>query len=197
MKTILFSLTIVAATAAELPVKQVVLYKHGVGYFERAGDLRAGESARLDFKSSEMNDVLKSLTISEAGGGKVAGVRYDSSDPLSKRLAEYPFKVGERSSLAAFLDQLKGARIEAKVGGESITGAIVSGRTVEAYDKNPARELVVLLADSGALQTIDLSAASSVKLQDPALQQALKDYLMALANSRSMDQRSVYIDSTD
>ncbi|MCX6637702.1 MAG: hypothetical protein NT090_21825, partial [Acidobacteria bacterium] len=75
-----------AAFAAELPVRQVILYKHGVGYFERAGELSAGESARLDFKASEMNDVLKSLTINDSSG-KVVAVRYDSSEPLARRLA--------------------------------------------------------------------------------------------------------------
>src|SRR3990167_2589120 len=83
------------ALAAELPVRQVVLYKHGIGYFERGGQLAAGESARLDFKASEMNDVLKSLTIEEQGGGKIAGLRYDSSDPLEKKLSEYPFRLGQ------------------------------------------------------------------------------------------------------
>src|ERR1700757_404446 len=37
---------------AELPVKEVILYKHGVGFFERAGRLAAGESTRLDFDAS-------------------------------------------------------------------------------------------------------------------------------------------------
>ena len=51
--------------AADLPVRQVILYKHGVGFFQRSGELRAGETARLDFNAAEMNDVLKSLTIVE------------------------------------------------------------------------------------------------------------------------------------
>src|ERR1051325_1081303 len=83
----------VIAQPAELPVRQVVLYKHGVGFFERSGRLGAGESARLDFNASEMNDVLKSLTIEEKGGGKISGLRYDSMDPLSHRLAEFPFQI--------------------------------------------------------------------------------------------------------
>src|SRR3990170_5088992 len=70
-----------SAYAAELPVRQVVLYKHGVGYFQRSGELRPGESAQLDFKANEMNDVLKSLTIQESGTGSVTGLRYDSSEP--------------------------------------------------------------------------------------------------------------------
>src|SRR5579862_5947016 len=70
------------AFAADIPIHEVVLYKSGVGYFERSGVLRAGESGRLDFKATDMNDVLKSLTISEQNGGKVTGLRYDSSEPL-------------------------------------------------------------------------------------------------------------------
>jgi len=198
MKTTLLILMALGLNAAELPVRQVILYKHGVGYFERSGDLRAGESARLDFKASEMNDVLKSLTLEEAGGGKVTGVRYDSSEPLEKRLAEYSFNLQKSLSLAVTLEQFKGARIELKYGAESIAGAIVSGRlTPESADKLPARELLVILADSGDLRTLDLAAATSIRLADPKLQGQLKDYLTALSNSRTRDQRSVYIDSTD
>src|SRR5256885_15608330 len=92
---ICLTLSSVMAFPAELPVKQVVLYKHGVGFFERSGALAPGESARLDFNAAEMNDVLKSLTIDERGGGKITGLRYDSLDPLSHRLEEFPFKIAE------------------------------------------------------------------------------------------------------
>src|SRR6516162_5246252 len=102
--------------AADLSVREVILYKHGVAFFERAGELTSGETARLDFKAEEMNDVLKSLTIADRNGGKVSGVRYDASEPLDKRLADFSFAVGQQPSLASFLDQMKGARIEIKVG---------------------------------------------------------------------------------
>ncbi len=46
-----------------------------------------------------MNDVLKSLTIEERGGGKISGLRYDSMDPLSHKLAEFP--VPDRRRAAA------------------------------------------------------------------------------------------------
>src|SRR5690242_16892604 len=93
--------------AADLPVREVILYKHGVAFFQRAGELRAGETARLDFKAEDMNDVLKSLTILDRGG-KVSAVRYDASQPLERRLADFPFSVGQQPSLASFLDQMKG-----------------------------------------------------------------------------------------
>src|SRR5262249_11558520 len=133
---------------AELPVRHVILYKHGVGYFERAGKLGPGESARLDFKAAEMNDVLKSLTVEGRGGGKITGLRYDSMDPLGRKLAEFPFRLGDAQPLSAVFDQLKGARLELKFGGESVSGAIVAGRLVPGDDKHPQREQVTLLLDS-------------------------------------------------
>ena len=108
MKNVLLSLFLSAAgaLAADLPVKQVVLYKHGVGFFERTGNLGPGESARLDFNASDMNDVLKSLTLTDSGGGKISGLRYDSMDPISHKLAEFPFQIEGGQSLAAMFDQL-------------------------------------------------------------------------------------------
>ncbi len=185
------------AAAADLPIRQVILYKSGVGYFERSGQLAAGESARLDFKASDMNDVLKSLTIEDRNGGKVTGLRYDSSEPLEQKLADFPFKIGGQASLAVFLDQMKGARVEIKYGAETTNGAIVSGRLVAADDKHPEREQVVLMLDSGELRTLDLAAASAIRFSDPKLQNQLRDYLAVVNQSRSTDKRSIYIDSSD
>ncbi len=183
------------APLSDLPVTQVTLYKHGVAHFERAGELKPGSTVRLDFKPGDMNDVLKSLTVTDRNGGKVAGVRYDSSDPLEKRLAEYPFAVGEQASLAAFLDQMKGARIEMRISANDVSGAVVSARVVKEGEKGSEREVIVLLLDSGDIRSYDLGAASAVRLSDPKLQNQLRGYLGVLNASRSKDRRSVYIDS--
>ena len=120
---------------ADLPVREVILYKHGVGFFERSGELKPGETARLDFKAGDMNDVLKSLTITDRNGGKIGGVRYDASESLDKRLEDFPFTLGQQASLAAFLDQMKGAQLEIKLGAETIAGTIAGARVVESSDK--------------------------------------------------------------
>src|ERR1022692_1149012 len=192
------SLMLGAATAlcADLPVKQVVLYKHGVGFFERAGTLGAGESARLDFNATEMNDVLKSLTIGSSGGGKITGLRYDSMDPLGHKLAEFPFQIGG-GGMPGMLDQLKGARVELKLGTETVAGTIVSARTFAGTDKQPEHDQLNLMLDTGEFRTVDLGAATGLRFPDAKLQQQFKDYLAALSAARSKEKRSVYIDSTD
>ena len=51
-------------TAGEkLPVRRVVLYKNGVGYFEHTGAVRGSQELKIDFTSAQLNDVLKSLTV--------------------------------------------------------------------------------------------------------------------------------------
>ncbi len=195
-RLLVLALATAAAFAADLPVTQVVLYKHGIGFFERSGKLAAGESARLEFSVTEMNDVLKSLTIEERGGGKISGLRYDAQDPLSHQLAEFPFRIGDAQPLVVMLDQLKGARIEIKIGSDNLAGLIVTGREVEATDKQAQREQLTLLLDNGEMRTVDLSAASGLRLSDTTLQKQFQEYLAAVAAARSKEKRSVYIDST-
>src|SRR5262249_12587576 len=137
------------------------------------------------------------LTINERGGGRISGLRYDSMDPLSHKLAEFPFQIGNGQPLAGMLDQLKGARVELKFGTETISGVIVNGRVGAASDKQAEREQLTLLLDSGEFRTVDLGAASGMRFTDPQLQQQFKDYLAALSAARSKEKRSVYIDSTD
>lgn len=187
-----------AAFSADLPVREVILYKHGVGFFERSGELKPGESARLEFKAGDMNDVLKSLTITDRNGGKISGIHYDASESLDRRLGDFPFALGQQSTLAAFLDQLKGAELEVKLGPETVSGTIAGARVaiVPGRGQTVQRETVTLLTGAGELRTIDLSAAGSIKLADSKLQALFKDYLTVLNNSRSQDKRSVYIDSS-
>ena len=177
-------------------MRKVILYKHGIGYFERGGEIPAGQSARLDFKANEMNDVLKSLMINDQTGNSVAGVRYDSSLPLAAKLAEFPFKLGDRSPLTDFLDQLKGAKIELKVGQATTGGQIVGARVVQSREKpQTTSETINVLTASGDIMTYDLGAATSIRLSDPELQVQLSDYLRSLNASRSREQKSVYVDS--
>ncbi len=182
--------------AAELPVREVVLYKHGVGFFRRSGQLQPGESARLDFKASEMNDVLKSLTIEEQGGGQISGLRYDSSEPLERKLSEFPFRLGPGQPLSAVLDQLKGAIVELQFAAETVRGAIVSGRVVPGNENRPQSEQITLLLDSGELRNFDLAAAASIRFTDASLRTQFREYMAVLVGARSKEKRSVYIDST-
>jgi hypothetical protein len=187
--------------AADIPVKQVTLYKHGIGFFEREGSIPAGEEVRLDFKNTDMNDVLKSLTVSDAAGGRVTGIRYDSNATLEQRLDKFPFQLVGGQLLSAFLDSLKGSGLEIKTGDRTAAGVILGARAVTAPSGNTetsprvVSEQATLLLNSGEISNYDLGAISSMRLLDPRLQGQLKDFLQTLAQAKSRDNRSVYIDS--
>lgn len=177
---------------ADLPVTKVIVYKNGVAYYERAGEVKAGEAGRLDFKAAEMDDVLKSLVVEAAGG--VARVRYELSEPLQKKLADQGIQIGAQQPLAVLLDQWRGARVEMKYRGEAVAGVVVSGRVAPLPQQGQKQELTVL-TDAGELRVLDLDAATGVKLSDARLQQQLVEALAAVAQSRSRDKRAVFIDS--
>src|SRR6202795_4775286 len=114
-------------SAAKLPVRRVVLYKNGVGYFEHLGRVRGSQDVHIDFTSAQLNDVLKSLTVLDLAGGRITGVDYNSEAPLARRLATLRLALGEKPTQAEFLGALRGARLEVRSGASpAVTGKLLS-----------------------------------------------------------------------
>jgi hypothetical protein len=188
-------LAVSAMSAAELDVTRVVLYKHGVGFFERAGQVSANDPAILQFQASEMDDVLKSLTIEQRGGEGVSSVRYDSSDPLAKRLEVFPFRIGEHVSLPDLLDQFKGAEIELAMSSGPIRGTIISARRIVGGENNGIEVQQLVLLTGTGIRTVDPAAASQISFVDPQIQAQFTEYLAIVSRSRNTDRRSLTIES--
>ncbi len=185
-----------AAQDTELPVRRVVLYKHGVGFFERSAEVASGSAIRLQFKAEEMDDVLKSLTV-DSRAGAVAGVRYDSNEPLEKKLENFPFRLGEAQPLTRILDQFKGSRVRLRLTADQVEGTIISARTIPATAEQPESHVLLLLSDDGEMRTIDPASALGLSFADPRIQQQFRDYLMLLAGARNRDKRNVTIETAE
>src|SRR5262249_57119441 len=71
-------------TEPALPIRAVVLFNSGVGYFQREGQVEGDARVDLSFPASEVNDLLKSLVLQDLGGGQVTAVSYDSQDPVER-----------------------------------------------------------------------------------------------------------------
>src|SRR3954470_3359827 len=115
-----------AADSASLPVRKVVLYKSGIGYFEHRGPVRGNQDVSVDLNSSQLNDVLSTLTVLDLGQGHVTGVSFNSAAPLATQLANLKLALGEHVSLQDFLTALRGARVEVRQGGVAMTGRVLA-----------------------------------------------------------------------
>ncbi len=99
------------APLGKLPVKRVVLFKNGVGYFEHVGSVHGDESVTISFTSGQLNDVLKSLTVLDLNGGRIAGVAYGSSAPANRQLGDLRLPISQDATLAEVLGALRGTRL--------------------------------------------------------------------------------------
>ena len=57
------------AADTDLALKRVVLYRNGIGYFERHGDVD-GDALAVKVRRDQVDDLLKSLTVIDRSTGK-------------------------------------------------------------------------------------------------------------------------------
>lgn len=93
----------------DLPVRRITLYRSGVGYFEHAGKVQGDTTIRLRFETDDINDILKSMTLVDLGGGKIGTVSYGSKEPLERRLASFGVDITRANNINELLQQLRGA----------------------------------------------------------------------------------------
>jgi hypothetical protein len=179
----------------DLPVKRVVLYKNGVGYFEHQGRVRGSQELNIDFTTGQLNDVLKSLTVVDRNGGQITGVRYNSIAPLSERLGTLRLRLGEQTSRADFLNALRGARVEVRNGTVTGIGRLLSvEQTTRVIDKIvvPVTQ-VTIVSDGGDVRTFDLNPATTVRLAENDLNQEVGRYMSLISTARAKDLRRMTI----
>jgi hypothetical protein len=181
-----------AAPSARLPVRRVVLYKNGVGYFEHVGRVRGNQSVAIDFNTAQLNDVLKSLTALDLGDGRVSDVSFNSEAPFAQRLSALTLPVGERTTLPELLGALRGARLEVRTGDRAISGRLLSVERRPRKDEAPRDELT-LITDAGDMRSVELTPAVSVKLAERESAEQVSAYLGLLASNRSQDHRRMTI----
>ncbi|MGO8786473.1 MAG: hypothetical protein ACLQVL_03700 [Terriglobia bacterium] len=126
-------------SAGRLPVKRVVLYKNGVGYFEHSARVRGTQDVNIDFTSVQSNGALKSLTVVDLGDGRITGVRFNSVAPLSERLKTLRLPPGEEASRNELLGALRGTRVEVGNGATGATGKVLGLDVMKKFGAKPDR----------------------------------------------------------
>jgi len=177
-----------------LPVTRVALYKNGVGFFEHSGHVTGNQSVTIDFTTSQLNDVLQSLTAIDLNGGRISGAGYNSTTPLEQQLKALPLALDQDPTAADLYAALRGAHVEVTGSGASFTGRILNMeiRSLPGpKDDSPATEhrFLTVISDSGAVRTLELTSSTQVRLLDSALHTDLSRYLELIAANRSQGLR--------
>ncbi len=200
------------AAQADVPVKVVVLFSSGVGYFEHFGTVKGNDSTELRFKTQQINDVLKSLVLQDLDGGKVSTITYPSQDPVEKTLRSFQVDITGNPSFAELLNQLRGAKVTLTTEKqEQVTGTILGvekrqepaggGKDAAAIKEPPVPPppanvvdvWVLNLISEGGIRSVRLGDVRNLQFQDPELRNELEKALTALAQARDKDKKPVQI----
>ena len=189
---------LVAAAGADapadqnLPLKRVVLFNSGVGFFEHAGQVDGNAEIQLQFNVDDINDLLKSMVVEDLDGGQISTVGYGSKDPITKTLKSFAIDLTTNPTLAELLQQVRGERVQLD-GPDEITGVIlgVEKRKQKVGDDEVVEQDVLNLLTDEGLRAVTLETVSRIKLVDEKLDAELRKALMLLASSHATDKKAV------
>ncbi len=164
-----FAAAPVDAQATTLPLRQLVLYENGVGYFERRGPVASGQVAEIPLEAGPLDDALKSLVVTSSRG--VASVEF--APPLAKDAARAMAGLPapqEQRSLLALLRALSGVDVQVTL----LDGAVARGRVLEVSgdekradkDGKPIDEPMLMVFGEGGLAKTPLRLIRAVRPVD-------------------------------
>ena len=181
--------------STNLPLKRVVLFNSGVGYFEHDGKVTDNAKVDLKFKVKDINDLLKSMVVQDFDGGHVSTVGYGSNDPLDKRLTSFAINLNGNPPLAQLLEQIRGEKVEIDAPNR-IVGTIVSIEThkTEIGKDHFTDQNVLNIATDGGLRSVVLESAGSIRLLNPKLDAELRKALGVLSTAHETDKKTVSLD---
>jgi hypothetical protein len=188
-----------ANASVSLPVRKVILYKNGVGYFEHTGRVRGNQDFGIEFTTAQLNDVLKSLTLVDLNGGRIGAVRYNSVAPLDEQLKNLQIPLSEEVTSAAFLIALRGTRVQIRSGPATTAGKVFSVEIIERETAGGGTIHVTQLAivtDDGEMRLFELGPSVVVRAAEPEIHKDLNRYLSLMGSTRSKDVRRMTVSAS-
>jgi hypothetical protein len=182
----------------EVPVRRVVLFSSGVGFFQHAGTVSGNAASELRFKTDQINDVLKSLVVTDADAGRVTSITYPSQNPVSKTLKSFQIDISSNPTLADILNQIRGAKVKVQLADETVSGTILGVESKERPagskdDQKVVKTWHLNIIGGGGIRSVALDDVRSLTLEDAALQSELDRALAALAQARDKDKKPVIV----
>ena len=180
----------------QLPVRRVVLYKSGVGFFEHLGNVTGNADIAIQFTSGQLDDALKSLTALDLDRGSVSAISYTSVAPIDQQLAALRLPLGQDPDTTQLYRALRGTRVEVRSKNGTMTGRLLGverrdrrreGGTTEPID------VITTVGDDGAVRSVPIENDVSVRVDERDARGDLSRYLSVIAAGRGQDVRRMVI----
>jgi hypothetical protein len=184
---------------AQLPVRRVVLYKSGVGFFEHLGNVTGSGEIAIQFTSGQLNDALKSLTALDLDRGAVSAISYNSVAPIEQQLAALRLPLGTNPNSAGLYEALRGTRVDVRSRTGTIVGRILSVERRERTRSDGSSEpvdVLTVVADDGAVRHVTIDPDVTVRIDERDVRGDLGRYLSVIASGRSQDVRRMVISTS-
>lgn len=180
-----------------VPLKKVVLYKHGMGYFERRGLVEGKASIEILCGAAEIDDMLKSLMVLTADGARVQAITYDSSKTLEDRMAEFGFDVRDAEGLIGIISQMKGLPVAILSSGSSVNGRVVGldfSEQISASGSHVIREPFLILLSNATFRRLPLASITTITVDDTSFPVELNQQLELLfQNAKKKDKKALTV----
>ncbi len=179
-------------SVSRLPLKKVVMFNSGVGFFQHDGEVTGDTQVEMKFNVDDVNDLLKSMVVQDLNGGRISTVTYASRDPITKTLKTFAVDLTDNPTLADLLDQVRGERIEAEAPNKIVGTILGVEKRKQKVGENETveNEFLNLLTDEG-LRSLPLASIARIKLLNESLDRELRQALTILALGHSADKKSV------
>lgn len=186
-----------AVTTANLPIRNVVLFSSGVGYFQRKGEIDGNVRVDLTFQVRDINDLIKSMVIQDEKG-VVSAVSYDSLDPVERTLKSYAVNLTNNPSFGAILTQMRGEKVEVVLQQTAVNqpgtlqGAIMGIEKQRQPGKDgPTETEVVNLWCAEGVRAIKLSEVQRLRFLNPTIENEFRRALDTLSLSHDAQKKAV------
>jgi len=193
----------VSPPRATLPIKTVVLFSSGVGYFERRGTIEGDARVDLTFQVRDINDLIKSMVVRDEKG-LVSSVSYDSFDPVERTLKSFAVNLTGNPSFGQILTQLRGEKVEVVLNASvttqpgTVTGSVLGiEKQRQAVKEGPPVETEVLnLWCAEGVRAIKLAEIQRLRFLNPVMESEFRRALDTLALSHDAQKKAVSLTFT-
>ncbi len=183
-----------------LPVKQVVLFNSGVGYFGRTGEVDGESRVDLTFPETDINDLLKSMTLQDFNNGHISAVSYDSHEPVGRTLSSFAINLNGEPTLANILSQARGEQVEVVMNTTvttqpgTIKGSVVGVEVQKVPVGTAQLDCTVLnVSTTEGFRAMKMMDVQRVRFLNPVLEAELKRALETVALSHDSAKKAVSI----